>query len=286
MNADSIFNIGATHSVCEDYAIAANPTGANPYVVLSDGCSTSPDTDIGARLLVKAAEQVLKADFVQEPTGMHNRAVHLALNWSKLLELPIQAIDATLLTAHVFNDEVVASCSGDGLIVVESTDGEIDVYSISYPSGYPLYPAYIDQPARLELFTSTEFSYKQVQHFHSSSKDAPLQLESTRFSNDITEVIRIKAVDCKVVSLCSDGLHSFLYNAPNAGSRSVEPVNITDVIKELLSFKSLNGAFVARRVKKFMKECGARGWQHSDDLSIAAIHVGGGLCSTPKPFPA
>jgi len=62
--------------------------------------------------------------------------------------------------------------------------------------------------------------------------------------------------------------------------------HITDVIKELLSFKSLNGAFVARRVKKFMKECVARGWQHSDDLSIAAIHVGGGLCSTPKPFPA
>ncbi|HYO91642.1 MAG TPA: hypothetical protein VEQ40_08400, partial [Pyrinomonadaceae bacterium] len=69
MNADSAFLIGATHAVCQDYAVAGNGTPderaavsnlqANPYVILSDGCSSSPDTDIGARLLVKAAEQVL-----------------------------------------------------------------------------------------------------------------------------------------------------------------------------------------------------------------------------------
>jgi len=286
MNADSIFHIGATHSVCEDYAIAANQTRTHPYVVLSDGCSTSPDTDIGARLLVKAAEQLLKVDIEHKPATLHNRAARLALGWSELLGLPSQSIDATLLTASVFKDEVVASCSGDGLIVMESMEGELDVYSISYPSGYPLYPAYLHQSARLEQLTLTERSHKEVQHFHSTSKGGHLRHESTRSSDEITEVIRIGSSGCKIVSLCSDGVQSFLKTSHSDEARTVEPIHVAEVIKELLCFKSLNGAFVARRLQKFLKESAAKGWQHSDDLSIAAIHVGGGLCSTPTPFPA
>src|SRR6476659_1428102 len=54
MNADATINIGATHALCQDYVIAKDR-----HVILSDGCSSSPDTDIGARLLVKALEQNL-----------------------------------------------------------------------------------------------------------------------------------------------------------------------------------------------------------------------------------
>ena len=65
MNADSVFNIGATHAVCQDYVIARSgettfgSPNAGPYIILSDGCSSSPDTDMGARLLVKAMDQTL-----------------------------------------------------------------------------------------------------------------------------------------------------------------------------------------------------------------------------------
>ena len=286
MNADSIYNIGATHSVCEDYAIARNPTDANPYAILSDGCSTSPETDIGARLLVRAAEQIIKRGIAEEPEIIHQHASHLASRWARLLRLPAEAIDATLLTAYINNDKVVVSCSGDGLIVIESIDGKVDAYSFSYPSGYPFYLAYLDQPDRLDRFSFREFFDREILHFHAPSKDATLQLKSRELRGRITEVLRIKTSDCRVVSMSSDGLHSFLQTKHNGVTRSVEPVQLPEIVKELLSFKSLNGAFVARRVKKFIKECGARGWQHSDDLSIAAIHVGGGLCSTPKPFPA
>jgi hypothetical protein len=276
MNADSIFNIGATHSVCEDYAIARNPIDANPYVILSDGCSTSPDTDIGARLLVRAAEKIIKRGVAEEPGIMHQHASQLASRWARLLKLPAQAIDATLLTAYINNnDEVVVSCSGDGLIVVESIDGRVDAYSFSYPSGYPFYLAYLGQPERLDLFSFRELFDKEILHFHAPSKNATLQLQSKELRGQITEVLRIKTSDCRVVSISSDGLHSFLKTNHNGETRSVEPVQVAEIIRELLSFRSLNGAFVARRMKKFMKECGPKGWQHSDDLSLAAIHLGG-----------
>src|SRR5437868_4207156 len=74
MNSDCAFQIGAAHTVCQDYAVAHS--GVPAYAILADGCSSSPDTDIGARLLVKAAQTVidtLARDFAQNPDAALSR---------------------------------------------------------------------------------------------------------------------------------------------------------------------------------------------------------------------
>ena len=76
MNANSAINIGATHSLCEDYVIAQSE---GHYVILSDCCSSSPDTDIGARLLVKAAENILTKQAVDGVEQLHKEAARLVL---------------------------------------------------------------------------------------------------------------------------------------------------------------------------------------------------------------
>lgn len=271
MNADSAFVIGATHAVCQDYAVAS---GA--YAILSDGCSTSPDTDIGARLLVKAAERLLNID--GNAAGWHENAALLALSWTKSIEMPDQSIDATLLTAYVSGNQLLVSCSGDGVIVTESHDGALDVYVIAYPSGFPLYPAYLHQPERLEALVSTGRSCKEMKHFRSSSISEPLQLESTASDDSTIQNFSFKSSDYKFVALASDGVHSF--------RKQVEPVPMSQVLRELFSFKSLHGAFVARRVKRFLKDCVARGWQHADDLSLAVVHLGDQRCFRNESFPA
>jgi serine/threonine protein phosphatase PrpC len=244
MNADSTFIIGATHAVCQDYAVARDA-----YAIVSDGCSASPDTDIGARLLVKAAEQLLHTN--HDRSALHEAAARLALEWAKPINLPPESLDATLLTAFISDDELLVTCSGDGVIVAERNDGGLDVHVISFPSGYPFYPAYWHQPDRLDAFLSTSGPIEQTRHF------------------------RFKTSEYKYVALVSDGIHSFL----NTSQTITSPVSMAEVLGELVSFKSLHGAFVARRVKRFIKDCRARGWQHSDDLSIAAIHPGGATCS-------
>lgn len=250
--------IGATHSVCQDYVVAKNS-----YVILSDGCSTSPDSDIGSRLLVKAAERQIKTN--SNPETLPEEAARLALAWAEAMNLPAQSVDATLLSAFIKGDEIVVSCSGDGVIVTETTDGRRDVYDISYPSGYPLYPSYLHQPDRLAVMATNGLSVKEVKHFSSACPPRTHRCDSA------TNILRLTAKDYRFVALMSDGIRSFFTTA----DKSVETLETSLVIRELLAFKSWNGAFVARRVKRFMRDCCSTGWQHADDLSIGVIYPGG-----------
>lgn len=283
MNADSTFIIGATHSVCQDYAIAGYTAARKtPYVILSDGCSTSPDTDIGARLLVKAAAQTMN-DQDEDLSILHESAARLALSWARLISVPPQSVDATLLTAQVRGTELLVSGSGDGVIVVEKLAGSLDVYSISYLAGYPFYPAYLHQPDRLEALLTNNRASKEIRHFHSTFIDKPFELVSTYISESATQVFSFNAADYKSVALISDGIHSFFRTDQKAGSKRIEPVLMPEVVGEIVSFKSWNGSFVQRRVNRFLKECRAKGWQHADDLSLAVIHLGGPECSLRVP---
>ncbi|GAH21715.1 unnamed protein product, partial [marine sediment metagenome] len=52
MRNDVAFQIGKTHDICEDFALSGNfgsPGGGDDcnYLVVSDGCSSSPGTDLG-----------------------------------------------------------------------------------------------------------------------------------------------------------------------------------------------------------------------------------------------
>src|SRR5215204_1596043 len=147
MNADVAFQIGSSHAVCQDYGRAGGPArsegceaGGRPYVILSDGCSSSTDADVGARLLVRAAERLLSGTGAP-PAGRlaetHREAAGLALSWAGLLGLRPEAVDATLLTAHLVGDELIVGCSGDGVVCLQTGDGGLDVYAVSYSSGYP-----------------------------------------------------------------------------------------------------------------------------------------------------
>jgi hypothetical protein len=287
MNADSAFQIGASHAVCQDYSLAvgsltpapASKSGSQftPYVVLSDGCSSSPDTDTGARLLVKAAEQALlgrDASRARDPSEMHKEAARRALLWARRVGLRPQAVDATLLTAHLDGDKLILGCTGDGVICLQSADGMIDVYSISYPSGYPRYPVYTHQPERLLAWEDVERSGKEVKHFRSASIESPLRLKDAAHSDRPTEVFTARASDYTYAALFSDGIHSFYSAEQTATGRSVAAIPMEEVLRDLVSFKSVRGTFVERRLNRFLKDCRARGWQHADDLAFGALYLG------------
>jgi hypothetical protein len=287
MNADSTFIIGAMHTVCQDYAVSGSGLPgqqamdtrllpATPYVVLSDGCSSSPDTDIGARLLVKSAETVFhnslnpSADALAES---HKESARRALAWAALMGLPSQAVDATLLTLHLKDDELIAGCSGDGVVVLESRAGSLDVYAISYPSGYPLYPGYAHQPERRRALEEQDGFGKEVKHFSCASFEEPLLLQGASTSTSVTEVLAVKASDYKLAVILSDGINSFCAIRQTDTSKRVESIHLAETLKELVSFKSVRGSFVGRRVKRMAKDYLAKGWQHMDDLAVGALYL-------------
>jgi hypothetical protein len=284
MNSDSAFLIGSTHEVCQDYAVAGSrlpvedsSSQAEPYVIISDGCSSSPDTDIGARLLVKAAQRLLlshgrmAAGCLQE---IHEEAARVALSQASLMGLCPQSVDATLLTVHLYDDRAIIGCSGYGLIVLQSGDRLTDVYSISYTSGYPLYPSYTHQPERLGFMTKGGNHIKEVKHFRSLSGGEGFQLEESLTGDSQTEVFNVRASDYRLVAVLSDGVHSFFRSQQTETSKKVEAVSMAAALGELLSFKSMNGAFVRRRLKRFQKDCQLKNWRHLDDLAVGAVCLG------------
>ena len=279
MNADCAFRVGSTHAVCQDYAVAgacaAGGAGApcRPYVILSDGCSSSPDTDTGARLLVKAAERLLRESGGPDAdglAGLHAEAARLALSWAELLGLEPQAVDATLLTAHLRGGELVVGCSGDGVVCLQTAGGALDAHVVSYPSGYPAYPAYAHQPARLRTLADAGRARREVTRLRAPAAGERLRTAQVRDGGGApAEVFAVAAADYQFVALLSDGAQSFRQTG------QTEAVPLESVLPELVSFKNTRGAFVGRRVQGFLKDCRRKGWRHGDDLSLAALHLGG-----------
>jgi len=256
MNTGATINIGSTHSICQDYVIAKNG-----YVVLSDGCSSSPDTDIGARLLVKALDQHLNtATDIEE---LHKESARIALGWASMLGLPPESVDATLLSAHVECDDLIIACSGDGVIILESQTGVLDVYAISSPSGYPFYPSYVHQPERLAQLLANNGCTKEIRHG-----------ERITTSDALTVAFKFNVADYRYAAIASDGLNSFFHTQQATNGKRLEPLSLLDVLGEFWSFKNSHGAFVERRMKRFKKDTQAKGWQHADDLAIGVIYVG------------
>jgi hypothetical protein len=262
MNADATIYIGSTHTLCQDYAIARNH-----HVILSDGCSSSPDTDIGARLLVKALDQSLTTPANIE--ALHKEAARVALDWANMLTLPPESVDATLMSIHITGDELIVACSGDGVIMLESQTGALDVYSISSPSGYPFYPSYVHQPDRLAELVNNDRHTKTIKDFRSTKVTT---------TDSLTVTFKLNVADYKYAAVASDGINSFFHTQQATNGKRVEPVSLSDVLNEFWTFKNSHGSFVERRMKRFRKDMHARGWQHSDDLTIGVIHLGEDPC--------
>ena len=272
MNADSAFRMGSTHAVCEDYAVADLCEQGRPYVVLSDGCSSSTDTDVGARLLVKAAARLLRESGgprADDLAGLHAGAARLALSWAEMLGLRPQAVDATLLTAHLHGEELVVGCSGDGVICLQTAEGALDAYVVSYPAGYPVYPAYAHQPARMQTLADAGLARKEVTRLRAASAGERLRTVHVTKGDALTEVFTVKVTGYRFAALLSDGVQSF------TDAERAETIPPESVLPELVSFKNTRGAFVGRRLKGFLKDCQQKGWRHGDDLSLAALHLGG-----------
>ena len=111
MHADDFFTIGNSHVICDDYATsrADGPLRA----VVSDGCSGSPNTDCGSRILANLA--------LRNPNWSSQEAGDVR----RQRFLPVDSLDATLLIAEVDSSYITVSAYGDGVIAAQGKDGVI-----------------------------------------------------------------------------------------------------------------------------------------------------------------
>jgi len=273
--ADAWYTTGASHVICEDYAVATTVTPDCTVAVVCDGCSSSADTDIGARLVARAA--VAHMARALPGTGVHAAGfvdaaavLRRAAAAARPLGLPTEALDTTLLAMRVVPNAVDIAVFGDGVVAARRRDGRVEIWVVEHPKGAPPYPSYALEPQRHARYLARFGADFTVRH-RGPDNVWTTQTRTTppRWTLDPS------AFD--LVLLGSDGLTAFVGDAP-ADETSMEvlaPVRVDAVVGALMAVPHLQGRFVARRGRRFMKTAARRGWRGLDDIGLAAIAIGG-----------
>jgi hypothetical protein len=282
MNCDCAFYIGTTHEVCQDYAIANEDS-----IVVSDGCSGSLMTDVGSRVLsITASNKIKEINSLSEFD--EKECILLARPSVKMLNISYDCLDATLLASSVNEDYLDVMCCGDGVIVIKMEAGHSVVIDCAYSDSYPFYINYLcSQNQRYEYWMQNHNKrditityllpngeFKEIANDHEFKMMLVSGITIDTIENKTLVKIPNKEHFVKHISILSDGVHSFYETIKTETSRYNRSVDYLDVLKELLSFKNYNKAFVQRRINKFRKDCVKKNWANADDVSLATIYLG------------
>lgn len=280
-NADAFFAIGKAHMVCQDYAIAK--ADGHAYAIVCDGCSSSPKTDVGARLVAHAATLHMQWLRTIEPSfsDRERMIIGAAANAANEIDIDLRCLDATLLAARTaVNGEgergVLVSMRGDGVVVVRRRNGEHFIYTIDHEENAPRYLSYDIDPRRLEGYLakfgerghSRVYVSKWGEHRPADGWESNLYASFEGHPADWF----FSAEEYDLVMVLSDGVRTFQRVVRTGTTKSLEDVPLEEVVPHLLSIRSTKGSFLQRRCHKFLtRHCVENEWQHADDFSAAAI---------------
>jgi hypothetical protein len=270
ISADHAFHIGSQHLrgglPCQDYATSWQDDGTT-CSVLSDGCSSGGNTDVGARIIALNTTGAL-LDYAADGEAVIDESCQ-ERDVSIMAGLGLSPADMLATTAYVVHragtPELTARLIGDGVIASMSADGDILMERFDWASNMPFYRIYwLDG---LEPFIAAHGGDAQAlvatRHIHFrhpvSGRDEIVDLA---LANAVDG--HLQKVDTRVfpfVAVFSDGV------------TQVDGMDWRDVVAELMAFKSTEGDFVKRRMNRFLKDCLKHGKGPVDDISMACIHI-------------
>mgnify|MGYP001564181331 FL=1 len=268
VSTDYTFKIGKTHSVCQDYARSGSVNEVD-YIILSDGCSTAPDTDIGARALVIATENEIRFK-TNNFKDWEFSIVRVLDNLKKIgWSLPIKTFSATLLVGIMKDEWFYGYIFGDGMIAGKQLDGNILACWREFPSGAPYHPVY-------ELEGKEDYLEQFSNSLIDSTQLIGVETEPCKssFLIDPCWHMQLPVEEFSSISLFSDGIFSFTdVDRPTSGTLSTKKVDFKEVLQEVLAFKNTNGQFVQRRVNRAFSEYEKKGRFHQDDFSMTTMSI-------------
>jgi len=271
---DSAFSIGAMHQICEDYAI----TGMYPlpYLIICDGCSGSPQTDVGARILAHAAANTLGVLYASpevndqvvgyEEFGLET--IQRAARATQRLHLHLHCLDATLIVCFVVKDTVIIYMYGDGVVVIKQRElNALLSFETQYDNNRPFYLSYRLNEGRYNEYYSTivgeENGIKNKQEI-SNVIGEPLDANvRVAFNEPWQTSMPIEEVE--FIAIGSDGITQM---TNKAGIFQYTP----DEIQQLCAFKVTKGQFVKRRLKRFLETRKRQEITNRDDISLAVLY--------------
>jgi len=286
-NTDSIYVIGYNHKVCEDYAysgIIPNTNTDIPYAIICDGCSSTQDSDVGARLLAHGFKNFLRKMgnnihyYHNEPNELYDdlcyhlkRTIH---NSAESVGLYPSSFVATIRAMAVIKDKLFCFHFGDGYTIHqqknESALKEIKrsyIASTMFPSGIPYYFMNHINKRERENYSDVTDNYDILYNdVVINSSDYYINSDTHFYSViDLNEL----PDGNHVFTVTSDGIDTF-YIFDDCGKQIEIPVET--IMDKAFAFKNFHGEFVKRRFNKFFKYIKNENIKHYDDFSVASIY--------------
>ncbi len=244
---DSWYTIGKLHLFCEDYVCLGEQPF--PYLILADGCSAAPDSDLGARLLALNARRLLPRFAFGRHWRLGRRMIRRAARQARDLGLNEGVLDATLLIAWCAGDAVHVHLYGDGCIITRSVAGAVAAIQVEYAENAPYYLSYLLDAERGALYREAigdARTGQNVRYLH----DGGVTLRQEPF--DAPTVFSFNLTTFPTVAVATDGLHSFM------NMDTGERVELLEVARQLLDFPNFDAGFVKRRTHEVLAEYGRK----------------------------
>lgn len=251
---DSFMRIGKGHTICEDYAIS-NSKGEMPYIILADGCSSSKNTDVGARILTHVAAKNVEDVLYQEGEFVVKSMVVV-----DSFKLKYSCLDSTLMIVKKVknSDELEILVYGDGSIIIINKDNSMNHIQINYTKNAPYYLSYMTDFKRFTQYPQIEGNKLLI-----TKNGNTREYNSESYPSFYK---RLLLSDIKAVLITTDGLDTFMNTYGDCKSSE-------EVVEELTNFKNTNGAFIQRRCNRMISEFEKEGYYHLDDFSVGGIYI-------------
>lgn len=266
MSADTFYTIGATHQVCQDYALSG-PS----YAIVSDGCSSVKDSDWGSRLLTKSLDSIFKTKKTIQFEDLVE-ALRLSNLYAKMLDLEQECLAATLLCVYETEDGFHAYVSGDGFVVAKTISGKLQIVEHEYESGAPFYLYYSLSPELIKSYKQA-FPQKNLKVFNSFVANAEKDVRFTDTVQADQQSIQYffpKEV-YSGVGVVTDGLRSFVKQVKKHTSITNESVGFEKIVGDIFSFKTSEGQYVHRRCQRAFKEFHNKDIKNNDDFAVGVV---------------
>ena len=287
-NVDSYFEIGSGHQICQDFATHGQLTvpefGTVVWGIVSDGCSGSPNSDTGARVLTHMMDKAIK-NFLAVCPSVFDQPVELLKNTLfagvmgtgprkcapilgaiTCLGLDVESLDATLwvLLSITKNGKTTFKIVGWGdgeLVVVRKKSTTI--HFLEYPSGAPFYLSYHLDAERLLKYLNVFGGI--LRHDVLCSDGEILSVCGRDLSCQQTFMTTVEDIsdnDIVSVSVFTDGTKTY--------NKDVQDRDVWS-IKRLVDFQSVEGAFLQRRMKAVERRDSKERILHHDDIGAVSM---------------
>jgi len=257
LHHDCYYTKGVTHKVCEDY-ITQGDTPI-PFIVLSDGCSASPNSDVGAQILTLTARQMLEKTtaWPLDYFDFGQQLISTAFKVTEELQVPNEVLDATVMLAFLHENDIMVHVYGDGCLLFKDHDGNVGTIEIVFTHNAPYYLTYwINEERLLEYATFEQKPLVITDSVNGQSEPKPFQTQL---------VFCLPLKKFKVIAIASDGASHCV------DTRQKIIVPLYEVANHLLAFKNLTGEFVKHHTKNALEDYAQQGIYPVDDLSIGVF---------------